>query len=86
MFHSSRATLLFFPLLVFLFTGCQHLQLQRNTLRQASTLTDLEYDQVLTNLAMIRNTRDAMPYFSAQVLALRTSAAPPGRLPGSVGT
>lgn len=32
--------------------GCTHVSLQRRTLKQASTLTDLQYQQVLDNLAM----------------------------------
>jgi hypothetical protein len=34
-----------------LFTGCTHLKLERNTLNQAGTLPDLQYQQVLDNLA-----------------------------------
>ena len=44
--------------------GCTHLQLERSTLKQNSTWTDLQYRQVLDNLAMFCKNSSAMPYFS----------------------
>jgi hypothetical protein len=51
--------------LVLLLAGCQHIQLENHTLRQAGTLSDLQYKQVLDNLAMFAANADALPYFSA---------------------
>ena len=45
--------------------GCQSIQLENHTLRQAKTLTDLQYKMVLDNLAMIDQNPAALPYFSA---------------------
>ena len=45
-------------------TGCTHRQLDRSTLRQAGTVTDLQYRQVLTNLAMVHANPDVLPYFA----------------------
>jgi hypothetical protein len=47
-----------------LFVGCQHIELRNHTLRQASTLTDLQYQQVLDNLAMFVQNPGSLPYFS----------------------
>src|SRR4051794_3835710 len=44
--------------------GCTHRQLRRSTLSQAQTITDIQYDQVLTNLAMVRANPDVLPYFA----------------------
>jgi len=38
--------------MLLLSSGCSHLRLQRNTIGQGSTLTDIQYQQVLDNLAM----------------------------------
>lgn len=51
-------------LLVALLSGCQHVQLERHTLRQAGTLTDLQYQQVLSNLALMHCNPGALPYYS----------------------
>ena len=40
-------------ILVLAATGCTHLQLERSTIHQTATLTDLQYQQVLNNLAML---------------------------------
>jgi hypothetical protein len=46
-------------------TGCRtHLSLRDNTLRTAGTLTDLNYRQVLDNLARFHNNPAAMPSFA----------------------
>jgi predicted RNA-binding Zn ribbon-like protein len=52
-------------LAVLLLSGCQHVMLERRTLAQASTLTDIQYTLVLNNLAMFTVNPDALPYFSA---------------------
>src|SRR4051794_193336 len=44
--------------------GCTHSQLRRSTLNQARTITEIEYDQVLTNLAMVQANPDMLPYFA----------------------
>jgi hypothetical protein len=45
-------------------TGCTHVQLQRSTLKQETTLTDLQYKQVLDNLALMSDNPEALPYFA----------------------
>jgi hypothetical protein len=40
------------PVLLIALCGCTHVQLQRDTVQQGSTLTDIQYHQVLDNLAM----------------------------------
>jgi hypothetical protein len=56
-----RASLLCLPALLAL-AGCQtHLSLRNNTLNASNTLTDLNYQQVLDNLAMFVATPSAMP-------------------------
>ncbi len=42
--------------------GCTHLQLKRSTIRQASTLTELQYQLVLDNLAMFASNPEALPW------------------------
>jgi hypothetical protein len=44
-------------------TGCTHLALERSSLRQASTLTDIRYIQVLENLAMIATNPSLLPHY-----------------------
>lgn len=55
-----RCWRLLIPLL--LLSGCTHLALERRTLSQASTMTDLQYVQVLDNLAMFACNPDALPW------------------------
>lgn len=43
-------------------TGCTHTALERRTVKQASTLTDLQYKQVMDNLAMFAGNPEAMPW------------------------
>jgi len=43
-------------------SGCTSVALERNTVKQASTLTDLQYQQVLDNLAMFACNPDAMAW------------------------
>ncbi len=45
-------------------TGCQAIQLRDKTLDQAHTWTDIQYRQVLDNLAMLSCRPSALPYFS----------------------
>jgi hypothetical protein len=47
---------------VLLGAGCTHLKLERSTIRQAGTLTDLQYKQVLNNLAMFSCNPEALPW------------------------
>ena len=43
-------------------TGCTHVVLEHRTVNQASTVPDLQYQQVLDNLAMFACTKDALPW------------------------
>ena len=45
-------------------TGCTHVQLRKNTVRQARTLADLHQQQVVDNLAMFVYDHNALPYFA----------------------
>src|SRR5262245_19141845 len=42
--------------------GCTHLALERRTVKQASTLTDIQFDQVLDNVAMFACNPDALAW------------------------
>lgn len=44
--------------------GCQHTHLRSLTLKQASTITDLQYQQVVENLALVSVNPDALPHFA----------------------
>jgi plastocyanin len=44
------------------FAGCTTTQLKRSTLNQASTLTDLQYRQILSNVAMYSENPHALPF------------------------
>ena len=46
-------------------TGCQSISLRNHTERQARTLADLQYDQVLDNIAMFSENPSSLPFFSA---------------------
>ena len=57
----------FFYCLIFLAMGntsCTHFQLSRSTLRQASTITDLQYQQVLSNLASFHASPEMLPHIA----------------------
>lgn len=54
----------FFVLACFLSCGCTHAQLRYSSISQGSTLTDIQYKQVLNNLAMFTVNPDVMPYFA----------------------
>ena len=43
-------------------SGCANVQLKHTTVNQASTLTNLQYQLVLENLAMIYANRSALPW------------------------
>lgn len=45
-------------------TGCTHVQLRRITLNQETTLTDLQFKQVMDNLAMFVHNPATLPYFA----------------------
>lgn len=50
-------------LVCLMFVGCAHHQLNRNTLQQASVLSELYEQQVLTNLAMLSENPGSTPSF-----------------------
>ena len=52
-----------FALLIF-FTGCTHTQLQRTTVKQISTWSELQSQQTMNNLAMFCVNPSALPYYS----------------------
>ena len=54
-------------LLPFIGSGCQTTQLQQSTLHQAKSVTDLYYQQVLTNIAMLHGHPASLPYYSLPV-------------------
>jgi hypothetical protein len=53
----------FLPVLL-LCAGCNALQLAHSTVRQSSKLTDMQYQQVLENLAMLSAEPGALPWFN----------------------
>ena len=59
-----RASLPYLALVAATCTGCTHAQLGRSTLRQANTITDLQYKQVLNNLASSHRNPDVLPHFA----------------------
>ena len=61
---SAFSTLRVFSIAFLLLGGCQHLQLRKITTRQASTLSDLQYRQVLDNLAQCCDNPHALPHFA----------------------
>ena len=44
------------------FAGCTSVQLKYNTLQQGQSLTDLEYEMVLDNIAMQKDSPGALPW------------------------
>ena len=48
---------------LFLVGGCETIQLRNHTVRQASTLTDMQYEEVLENFAMFAREPDTVPFF-----------------------
>jgi hypothetical protein len=56
-----RATIGFITLL-FLLPGCTHIALRDNTADTGSTLTDLQYQIVLDNIAMFKCNSDSLPW------------------------
>jgi hypothetical protein len=44
--------------------GCTHLQLSRSTTHQALTISDIHYDQVLSNLASFECNPNVLPHFA----------------------
>jgi hypothetical protein len=51
-------------ILMLLAAGCQSVQLQQKTTKMASYLSDIQYGQVLDNLALIANNPDALPHYA----------------------
>lgn len=45
-------------------TGCQAIQLENRTYRMSRTLSDIQYRQVLDNLAMMANNPSSLPFFN----------------------
>jgi hypothetical protein len=63
--------------------GCQALQLANLTLKQSRTLTDIQYQEVLDNLAMQVEQPDALPWFN-QTGAGKTTIQNVGTATGGV--
>jgi hypothetical protein len=59
-----RLKLLLSSCLVAVFTGCQTAQLRESTVCQSRSVTDVYYDQILDNIAMLADHGDKLPYFS----------------------
>jgi hypothetical protein len=49
---------------VLFIVGCTYAQLQRSTINQAGTLSDLQCQQVMDNLAMFAHNPEALPHFA----------------------
>jgi hypothetical protein len=77
--HSSFL-MLFISVLCALGPGCTHYRLEVNTVKQAQTVVDLEYRQILDNLAMFCLNREALP----SLVTLKTGASQVGDT-GSAG-
>jgi hypothetical protein len=83
-FSNRRAAGLVVLALIGLTCGCTHMQLQKNTVRQARTLGDIHQQQVLNNLAMFVYDYNSFPSFSipnqggSNVTDTGTAAAAPG--------
>lgn len=52
--------------------GCQAVQLRNRVVKQASTLSDIQYQQVLDNLAMFSHEPASLPHFSLTPTGLVT--------------
>ena len=59
----ARAHYLLCFCLLAMSAGCTHVQLQKDVVNQATTVGDLQIQQVLNNLAMFVYNYDSMPYF-----------------------
>src|SRR5579872_6695174 len=60
--HSlSRLAVVVFALL---FAGCQAMQVEHKTISMASRLTELQYGQVMNNLALLADRPAALPHFA----------------------
>src|SRR5262245_57178439 len=46
------------------FSGCTHVQLRRNAVHQATTVSDIHLQQVMDNLAMFVYEPNSLPFFS----------------------
>jgi hypothetical protein len=64
-FVNRRGIVAVVPVILIILNGCQARQLENHALRQASTLSDLQYRQVMNNLAAMASNSSALPYFSA---------------------
>lgn len=54
---------LFLPLAVLSIVGCAHTQLKINTIATSRTWSDIQYQQVADNLAMLAYNTEMLPYF-----------------------
>ena len=45
-------------------SGCTHMALQKDTVRTTNTLTDLQFQQVLDNVARFHDNPDTVPSFA----------------------
>ena len=80
----KRRRTLFLGGILLIMSGCTHIQLQKNTVRQARTLGDIHQQQVLNNLAMFAYDPNSLPSFSipnqgsSNVTDTGSTAATPG--------
>jgi hypothetical protein len=61
---SRKSPLITVLLCVALLPGCTHVQLRKNTVRQARTVSDIHLQQVMDNLAMFVYDPNSLPHFS----------------------
>jgi hypothetical protein len=67
--------------LLWTLSGCTHIALRNDTVRTTNTLTDLQYQQVLNNVARFHDDPDSVPSFAVAtagtVSILDTADHPP---------
>ena len=54
-------------------SGCTHLALQNHTVRTTDTLADLQFQQVLDNVARFHDNPDTVPSFAVATAGTTTS-------------
>lgn len=62
--------------------GCTHMSLERNTLNQISTISDLRYQEALDNLAVLASNPASLPFYSV-ISAGTTQVSDTGQLSSS---
>lgn len=62
--HRSRNFVILLITLATISTGCSHTQLRYNHVNQAKSLTSIYEKQVLDNLAMFADNKEALPFFA----------------------